>query len=135
MRSAAVMLVIKDGLILSVSRKNNTFLFGLVGGKVDEGETPEQAAIRECFEETGVKVKTCVQLYKRVVPAISADGLDFSTYCFYAIEWEGSPQQQEEGIIAWLSAEELTTDKGAFPDYNRKTIQVFRQLYPDAYLK
>lgn len=29
--------------------------FEVPGGAIDEGETPEQAAIRECFEDTGVR--------------------------------------------------------------------------------
>ncbi len=28
------------------------------GGHIEKGETPEEAAVRECFEETGIKVKS-----------------------------------------------------------------------------
>jgi mutator protein MutT len=32
------------------------------GGKVHDGETPAAAAARECFEETGLKVRVCSEL-------------------------------------------------------------------------
>jgi len=51
MRATAV--IIKDGLILLIHRffKNKEY-FALPGGGVEEGETPEQAVIREIKEET-----------------------------------------------------------------------------------
>ena len=33
----------------------NDLSYEIPGGRIDEGETPAQAALRECFEETGVK--------------------------------------------------------------------------------
>jgi 8-oxo-dGTP diphosphatase len=43
-------------LILAVSRKDDPNAFGLPGGKVEHGETEEQAARRELLEETGVEL-------------------------------------------------------------------------------
>ena len=60
---AALMLIIKDGKILSVSRKKNKSIFGLPGGKQEKGETSEQAAIRECKEECGIDVSSCVYFF------------------------------------------------------------------------
>jgi ADP-ribose pyrophosphatase len=40
----------------------NAFLWELPAGSVDEGETPEQAAVRECHEEIGLVPSTVVRL-------------------------------------------------------------------------
>ena len=49
----------------TVSRDNNNYLYEIVGGIIDSGEDPEQAAKRECFEETGCRIKklTSIQGY------------------------------------------------------------------------
>lgn len=61
-------LVIKDNKILMVKRYEPEVLdahlkWEFPGGKVDFGETPQQAIVREVKEETGVLVKT-----KRLLP-------------------------------------------------------------------
>jgi len=52
-------IVLKDGEILLVKRKKQPFenMWALPGGFVNYGEKTENAAIREMFEETGLKTK------------------------------------------------------------------------------
>lgn len=135
MKQAGVMLIIKDGLILSISRRNDKTKFGLPGGKCEENETPADAAIRETAEETSVLVSECEWIYTREEPRHSPEGQDFECHCFYAHKWQGEPTNSEEGEVKWLTVKELTTTSGAFPDYNRRTIDVFKSMYPDVYLK
>jgi 8-oxo-dGTP pyrophosphatase MutT (NUDIX family) len=136
MREAAVMLIIRNGLILGISRRDNPNKFGLPGGKKEPDETHMQAAIRETLEETSVVVKSCVKVFERVEEPITPDGLPFYTYCYYATDWEGTPKNSEEGIVEWLFASELTRTieeggKGAFADYNKQTLAAFRKQFPD----
>ncbi len=131
MRNAAVMLIIKDGKILAVSRRYDKTKFGLPGGKAEPNETTEQAAIRECFEETGVKVSECTFIFRRDEPRDRPEGEDFHCYCYYATNWEGEPHNSEEGEVAWLTEEELCGNKGAFADYNTRTLTAFRILFPN----
>lgn len=131
MRNAAVMLIIKDGLILSISRRNDKTNFGLPGGKLEPDEMASHAAIRETQEETGVQVSSCTEIFRREEPAgPGPDGEAFFTYCYYALAWTGEPTDSEEGVVKWLTAEELTSATGAFPEYNRKTLDSFKQKYP-----
>ena len=56
---ATIAAVIKEGSVLLVRRANppDAGLWGFPGGKVEFGEKIKQAAVRELFEETGVRAK------------------------------------------------------------------------------
>lgn len=53
----AAVAFVRDGEVLTV-RKQGTARFMLVGGKLEPGESPRDAAIRESAEEVGVVVTT-----------------------------------------------------------------------------
>lgn len=48
--------VIRNNEILLIQREDFE-VWGLPGGEIDSGETPAQAAVREVYEETGLKVR------------------------------------------------------------------------------
>lgn len=132
MKQASVMLIVNsEGLILGVSRRNDSTKFGLPGGKLEPSETAMEAGIRETVEETGIKVNSCVEIYKRMEPAGSTDGFPFYTYCFYATDWEGTPTDSDEGVVRWLKSSDLTGDTGAFAEYNRNTLAKFKEMFPE----
>ncbi|KAA8733842.1 NUDIX domain-containing protein [Acinetobacter qingfengensis] len=62
--ASAIILNAKGELLLV--RKHNTFAFMQVGGKLEMGETPEQALQREVLEEIGCQIKTLqfIAVYK-----------------------------------------------------------------------
>ncbi len=52
------LLAVKKGKVLLVRQYRllvNGLSYEVPGGKLDEGETPESAAVRECLEETGIR--------------------------------------------------------------------------------
>jgi 8-oxo-dGTP pyrophosphatase MutT (NUDIX family) len=138
---AGVMLIIKDGLILGISRRHDKTIFGLPGGKFDPERLPVpdkntmDTAIAETREETGVIVKNCTLIYERVELGDGPNGVDYYSRCYYANEWEGEPHNSEEGEVKWLTAEEVTATKAAFADYNRKTLDLFKTMFLDVYIK
>ena len=112
---AAMVLLFNQGKILSVSRKNDKTKFGLVGGKVDEGETFVKAAIRECYEETGLEAFCLIPIFSRMEPG----DVDFFAVVYLA-QWKGEihkTSEKETGEIKWCSWEEL--ENGPFGAYNK----------------
>jgi len=109
--AACCLILTQDGHALAVSRKDDPSAFGLPGGKVDPGETPEQAAARELYEETGL---TATKL-SHVFTHQEDDG--FTTYTF-ACEVEGEINTPEAGVIKWVKPAVLFN--GPFGSYNKQ---------------
>jgi 8-oxo-dGTP diphosphatase len=70
MNHRAAILLLKDDKIALIERhRAGLHYFTFPGGHVDEGETPEQAAVREALEELGLDVKL-----KKLVAKMSWNG-------------------------------------------------------------
>jgi 8-oxo-dGTP diphosphatase len=81
-------------------------LWEFPGGKVEEGETPEDAVIRELNEELGVTVtKPCLA----PLTFSSYDYLEFHILLplFVCRRWEGTPMAREAQEIKWVRANRL----------------------------
>ena len=116
---AAMVLLFNQGKILSVSRKNDHTKFGLVGGKVDIGESFEEAAVRECYEETGLKAFCLIPIFSRMEPG----DMNFFGVVFLG-QWIGEihkTSDKETGVVKWCDWEEL--ESGPFGEYNKKLRQ------------
>lgn len=126
--SACVVAVTKDGKILTATRRNSPLL-ALPGGKLDEGETLLECAIRETIEETGFNLNGIppYHLYGSIIPG--RDGRDFYCQAFgFLIDATsdelGKPQGIEPGIEAnWNTPMELLC-KGAFVQYNAEALKM-----------
>lgn len=112
---AATVLIIKDGKVLAVSRKDNHKDFGLPGGKLDKGESFLEAAIRELKEETGLIAHKVRHVFTH------DDGYGYIVATFIAEEYSGELRvlsKKETGKIEWVIPQVLLD--GCFSDYNRK---------------
>lgn len=88
------------------------------GGKVDPGETPEQALKRELEEEIGIHVLSAFP-YEHFRFEYPTKIIEFF---FYLVEeWVGEPYGREGQEGFWLAQAEL--DEGQFPPANLGLIQ------------
>lgn len=120
-KKGAMVLLFNQGKILSVSRKDDHTKKGLVGGKVDEGETFLQAAIREAKEETGLDVFGLIPIFSRI------DGEFFCVV--YIGQWKGEihkTSDKETGIVEWVDWDELKA--GPFGSYNAALEEHLKEL-------
>ena len=60
MREAVICFVIAGDGVLLINRNKSPFMgmWNAVGGKVEKGETPEDACVREVYEESGISVSS-----------------------------------------------------------------------------
>ena len=86
------------------AHKARGLLWEFVGGKVEPGETPEQALIRECREELAVTVQP-----GPVFMEVTHEYPDLSVRLtlFEARITEGEPQLLEHNAIAWITPGEI----------------------------
>ena len=88
------------------AHKARGLLWEFVGGKVEPGETKEQALIRECQEELAVTV--AVQDVFMEVDHVYPD-LTVHLTLFNASIAEGIPQKIEHNDLRWITVEEIDT--------------------------
>ena len=105
----AVALVDADKRILLAQRPEGKQLAGLwefPGGKVDAGERPEAALIRELREELGITVKeACLAPLTFASHAYETFHLLMPLYI--CRRWEGTPHGMEGQKLAWARVNEL----------------------------
>ena len=80
------------------------------GGKVEEGETIEEAARRETREEAGIEIKKINKL--GVLEFIYQDGSgNMEVHIFYVKEFKGIPTESEEMKPKWFDVNETPFDQ------------------------
>ena len=106
---AAVALIDKDGRVLLAQRPEGKSMAGLwefPGGKVEDGETPESALIRELHEELGIETwSSC--LAPLTFASHSYESFHLVMPLFACRKWQGYPQPREGQSLAWVRANKL----------------------------
>ena len=86
------------------AHKSRGLLWEFVGGKVEPGETKEQALIRECQEELAVTLAVD-DVFMDVIHEYP--DLTVHLTLFYATIAEGEPQKLEHNDIRWITPSEI----------------------------
>ena len=106
---SAVALIDIDGRVLLAQRPEGKSMAGLwefPGGKVEPGETPEVALIRELHEELGIDTwESC--LAPLTFASHSYETFHLLMPLFACRKWNGTPTPQENQKLAWVRARDL----------------------------
>lgn len=106
---SAVALVDVDGRVLLAQRPEGKSMAGLwefPGGKIEDGETPEAALIRELNEELGIDTwASC--LAPLTFASHSYDEFHLMMPVFACRKWEGTPQAREGQVLKWVKPTEM----------------------------
>ena len=86
------------------ANKARGLLWEFVGGKVEPGETREQALIRECREELAVTVRV-----GGIFMEVTHEYPDLTVHLtlFHAAIADGTPQMLEHNDLRWVTIEEM----------------------------
>ncbi|MDD5544037.1 MAG: 8-oxo-dGTP diphosphatase MutT [Acidobacteriia bacterium] len=117
----AIAIVERNGKILIAQRRPDSHLGGLwefPGGKVHEGESPEQAVVRECREEVGIGVRVD-RFFARVEHEYEDRRIELVSY-ICTLE-EGKPSPLHCAACEWVSPAELSHFH--FPEANRPILK------------
>ena len=106
---AAVALIDRDGRVLIAQRPPGKPMAGLwefPGGKVDPGETPEQALIRELVEELGVETEeACLGPF--TFASHSYEKFHLLMPLYLCRVWKGIPTPREGQVLKWVEPKRL----------------------------
>lgn len=125
MRPAAIGIIVKDASVLLVKRKDVP-VWVLPGGGIDDGETAEQAVVREVFEETGLQVV----VVRKMAEYSPINRFTSTAHLFICQQVAGEVQLSDESAdVAYFSVNALP--RSLFP-YHKEWLEGALNLEGDA---
>ncbi|MBD3313865.1 NUDIX domain-containing protein [Candidatus Woesearchaeota archaeon] len=111
MKQCAMTYLRKDRktLMIHKNKRPDKYFYGYwdaPGGKIEPGETPKQAAVREMEEESGLKIRNprlrSVMIFRNLF------GKDWKVHVFTAEDYEGELEpENREGSLSWIDDSQL----------------------------
>ena len=106
-RNAVKCYLIKDNNVVVTKYKapnKKEEYYDIPGGKIEDGETPEQTAIREVKEETGMNV---ISLNHKGIMTVEYPNRIYSFEVFVSNEYSGNPKEFQENTSEWINIDDL----------------------------
>lgn len=100
----AIAMVDADGRILLAQRpagKQHAGLWEFPGGKVDSGEAPERALIREVEEELGVSISAAC-IAPATFASVTLAERSLVLLLYVCRKWQGVPRAIEAAALRWV---------------------------------
>ncbi len=110
MRSTSLVHLERDGKYLMLHRvkreqdENRDKWVG-IGGKFEPGESPEDCAVREVFEETGLTMRSWS--YRGIVTFVSDEWGTEYMHLFHSTDFTGNVKDCDEGVLEWVDKQAL----------------------------
>lgn len=105
---AVLCFLLREGRVLLI-RKKKGFGAGKItgaGGRIEPGESPEEAAVREVREELGVVIRSLKEVGLLEFYSASPEP-DWVVHVFLSLDFDGEPRASEEADPIWVSVDEL----------------------------
>ena len=112
MKDSSLCFVLNEGKVLLQKKSQGLFGGGKwngPGGKIEDGETPEESAIREMREETGLVVKELQNI--GILNFSNKDEKPFVVHVFISNNFSGDVTKNEEGELRWFDVESVPFDE------------------------
>jgi 8-oxo-dGTP diphosphatase len=108
---ATLVFVIKDGKILLIDKKTGIGKGKIngPGGKLEDGESPEQCARREVREELGIQVSDLQYYGQQRFQFV--DGLSIHVWVYKTETFEGTPTESDEADPLWVPLDEIPYER------------------------
>ncbi len=108
---ATIMFIVRNGEILLIEKKRGLGAGKIngPGGKIDEGETPLQSAVRETQEELHVTPLDPIKLGE--LHFHMSDVPHIICHVYRADDFIGTPTETDEAVPVWTKLEEIPYDR------------------------
>ncbi|MCQ2604321.1 MAG: NUDIX domain-containing protein [Spirochaetia bacterium] len=108
---AVITYIFKDDKVLLIVKKRGLGKgkVNAPGGRIEKGETPVQAAVRECREEIGLTPEDPVLV--GTLDFAFADGYSLGGYVFKATSYSGTLAETDEADPFWCPVSEMPYDR------------------------
>ena len=110
MRNTTLVHLERDGKYLMLhrvkkERDENRDKWVGIGGKFEPGESPEDCAVREVFEETGLTMHSWA--YRGIVTFVSDEWGTEYMHLFHSGDFSGTLKDCDEGVLEWVDKKAL----------------------------